>query len=303
ASCSPISSSWCKSSTAPNSWRRKPRAISSATRASPTARSIRCANIWAASKTTSCARSWCAPARCASSARAAANGGGCCRAWRSSSSARTWTGSRARARPVTRPQCKPGTMANDYRIRPMTREEVGLAIDWAAAEGWNPGLNDAPCFYAADPRGFLMGYWGEEPVASISVVKYGADFGFLGFYIVKPAFRGRGLGFALWQAGMASLAGRNVGLDGVVAQQDNYRESGFTLAWRNIRHEGVGGGRVPADPRIVPLAALPFETVRAYDRLFFPADRGTFLQCWIAQPGSTAIGFMAGDRLEGYGVL
>src|SRR6185369_328610 len=43
--------------------------------------------------------------------------------------------------------------------------------------------------------------------------------------------------------------------------------------------------------------------VRAYDRLFFPADRGTFLQCWIAQPGSTAIGFMAGDRLEGYGVL
>ncbi|HXD42430.1 MAG TPA: GNAT family N-acetyltransferase [Ramlibacter sp.] len=194
-------------------------------------------------------------------------------------------------------------MANDYRIRPMTREEVGLAIDWAAAEGWNPGLNDAPCFYAADPRGFLMGYWGEEPVASISVVKYGADFGFLGFYIVKPAFRGRGLGFALWQAGMASLAGRNVGLDGVVAQQDNYRESGFTLAWRNIRHEGVGGGRVPADPRIVPLAALPFETVRAYDRLFFPADRGTFLQCWIAQPGSTAIGFMAGDRLEGYGVL
>jgi len=194
-------------------------------------------------------------------------------------------------------------MANDYRIRPMTREEAGLAIDWAAAEGWNPGLNDAPCFYAADPQGFLLGLWGEEPVASISVVKYGSDFGFLGFYIVKPAYRGRGLGFALWQAGMASLAGRNVGLDGVVAQQDNYRKSGFALAWRNIRQEGVGGGEAPADTRLVRLASLPFETVRAYDQPFFPADRSTFLRCWLAQPGSTAIGFVESGRLKGYGVL
>lgn len=194
--------------------------------------------------------------------------------------------------------------ADDFRIRPMTRDELALALDWAAAEGWNPGLHDAPCFYAADPRGFLLGLQGEEPVACISVVKYGADFGFLGFYIVKPGFRGRGLGRSLWQAGMASLAGRNVGLDGVVAQQDNYRKSGFALAWRNIRQEGVGGGEAPpSDSRLVPLAALPFETVRDYDRLFFPADRAVFLQCWITQPGNAAIGFVDDDRLQGYGVL
>ena len=32
-----------------------------------------------------------------------------------------------------------------------------LAIDLAAAEGWNPGLNDAECFFAADVNGFLIG--------------------------------------------------------------------------------------------------------------------------------------------------
>ena len=41
---------------------------------------------------------------------------------------------------------------------------------------------------------------------------------------------------------MTHLSGRTVGLDGVVAQQDNYRRSGFALAWRNARYEGLGTG-------------------------------------------------------------
>ena len=39
----------------------------------------------------------------------------------------------------------------------MRREEVAFAIDLAAREGWNPGLHDAECFFAADPDGFLIG--------------------------------------------------------------------------------------------------------------------------------------------------
>jgi hypothetical protein len=185
----------------------------------------------------------------------------------------------------------------------MQREEIGIAVEWAAAEGWNPGVHDAPCFHAADPSGFLIGLLGDEPVATISVVKYASAFGFLGFYIVKPDWRGQGHGLAIWNAGMASLAGRNVGLDGVIAQQDNYRKSGFALAWRNVRHEGLGGGQVEADPRIVPLSTLPFDVVRACDAPFFPADRSAFLRCWITQPGSTAVGFVEDGRLKGYAML
>jgi ribosomal protein S18 acetylase RimI-like enzyme len=100
---------------------------------------------------------------------------------------------------------------------------MDIAIDWAAAEGWNPGLYDADCFRAADPDGFLVGLLGDEPVATISVVKYGDSFGFLGFYIVKPAYRGQGYGRQIWDAGLAYLKGRTVGLDGVLAQQGNYQ--------------------------------------------------------------------------------
>lgn len=191
----------------------------------------------------------------------------------------------------------------NYSIRTMTRDEIGIAVEWAAREGWNPGLHDADCYAMADPDGFLIGLLGDEPIASISVVKYGDAFGFLGFYIVKPEYRGQGYGLQIWNAGLQTVEGRNVGLDGVVAQQDNYRKSGFKLAYRNIRYEAVGGGAAPADARIVHLSSLPFETVNAYDQPFFPEDRSGFLKAWITQPGCEALGIVDQGRLSAYGVI
>jgi ribosomal protein S18 acetylase RimI-like enzyme len=191
----------------------------------------------------------------------------------------------------------------NYIVRNMTRTELDLAVEWAAAEGWNPGLHDADSFYAADPNGFLIGLLDDEPIAVISVVKYGADFGFLGFYIVKPEYRGQGYGLKIWNAGMESLQGRNVGLDGVVAQQENYKRSGFQLAYNNRRYEGSGGGEVDSDAQLVPLSYLAFDTVAAYDQPFFPADRTTFLRHWLTLPESTVLGWMQDDQLAGYGMV
>lgn len=191
----------------------------------------------------------------------------------------------------------------DYLIRTMTRQELDIAIDWAAIEGWNPGLYDADCFYAADPGGFLIGLVGDEPVSVISVVKYGEAFGFLGFYIVKPEYRGKGYGMQIWNAGLEYLAGRTIGLDGVVAQQNNYMKSGFVWAHANVRYQGIGGGYCQADSEVVPLASLPFDEVCAYDRALFPEPRREFLQRWIKQPESTALGILRDRQLAGYGVL
>ncbi|MEM1094470.1 MAG: GNAT family N-acetyltransferase [Bacteroidota bacterium] len=188
-------------------------------------------------------------------------------------------------------------------IRTMTPRDVALALDWAAAEGWNPGLHDASLYPLADPTGFLIGYLGETPVATISVVKYGDGFGFLGFYIVAPAYRGRGYGLHIWQAGMEYLQGRNVGLDGVIEQQENYRRSGFTLAYSNIRYAGTATPAFPQHADIVDVATIPFEAIQTYDRAFFPEDRDAFLKAWIAQPDSHGYGVMTDGRLCGYGII
>jgi GNAT superfamily N-acetyltransferase len=199
---------------------------------------------------------------------------------------------------------------NNYSIRSMTRSEVDIAIDWAAQEGWNPGLHDADCYYAADPNGFLVGLLDDTPIAAISVIRYGETFGFLGFYIVHPEYRGQGYGIQIWNAGLNYLADRNIGLDGVVDQQDNYRRSGFTLAYRNIRFDGIGGAISEASPAaevgteaVVNLTRLPLDVLEAYDRPFFPDDRGRFIRTWVQQPDCHALGILDAGVLAGYGVI
>ena len=64
-------------------------------------------------------------------------------------------------------------------IRTLSLQELRVLIDWAAAEGWNPGLEDAAMFQAADPEGFIGAFVGSDMVAAISAVAYGRDFGFI----------------------------------------------------------------------------------------------------------------------------
>ena len=191
-------------------------------------------------------------------------------------------------------------------------------VDRAAAEGWNPGLGDAAAFRAADPEGFLVAVEYGEPVASISVVRYGTTHGFLGFYIVRPDKRGRGIGWRLWQTGMARLDGRTVGLDGVVDQQENYRRSGFAFAWRNIRYTSRTVASPPnaeapqqsaeAGNPVTSLSGPPdegtFAALAALDRRHFGSDRDAFLRVWLTAPGhSTALARETPDGpVVGYGV-
>lgn len=187
-----------------------------------------------------------------------------------------------------------------FRVRAVGRDEMGLFFEWAKGEGWNPGRHDGPCFHDADPHGILLAELHGQPVASISCVRYNDDFGFLGLYIVRPEFRGRGLGLRLWTAGIARIAGCNVGLDGVVAQVANYERSGFHFSHYHIRHAGALVGK--SEPGLVRLDAVPFADVLAYDRECFPAPREAFLRSWIAQPESAAIGMIREGKLAGFGV-
>jgi GNAT superfamily N-acetyltransferase len=192
---------------------------------------------------------------------------------------------------------------NGLHIRPMRPDEISIALNWAAAEGWNPGFADGACFAATDPEGFLIGELDGAPAATVSCVNYGASFAFLGFYIVREDLRGRGYGLRMWNAAIAHAGPRVIGLDGVLAQQQNYRKSGFKLAYANVRYGGtVAAPNVP-QAGIIALTEVPLPTVEAYDATVFPAPRNAFLRAWIGSPGHVGHALVRDGRLAGWGVI
>jgi GNAT superfamily N-acetyltransferase len=193
------------------------------------------------------------------------------------------------------------TPRDQFVIRRAERDEIPQILAWAAAEGWNPGYNDADCFYQTDPEGFFLAELAGEPIGSLSAVVYDEAFAFLGCFIVRSEHRYCGFGMHLSQVYREHVGDRNAGLDGVVAMQRTYGRLGFQIAHRNIRFGGLAEGH--SHPKVVGLTRLPLDEVSIYDRRHFPAARPDFLQAWIHQPGAAALGVMRDGHLAGYGVI
>ncbi|HOM16303.1 MAG TPA: GNAT family N-acetyltransferase, partial [Thermoguttaceae bacterium] len=180
-------------------------------------------------------------------------------------------------------------------------QEVQLALDWGVQEGWNTGLYDAECFYAADPEGFFLGLLGGEPIAAGFAVIYNDFFAFFGGDIVRPEYRGQGYGMRLIQVKQTYVGRRNIGLDAVPGMAEKYMRLGFREAFRNVRYEAKAVGQ--DRPGIVDLRRIPFREVAAYDTVHFGAARVGFLRRWINQPDSFALGAIRQGRLAGFGVV
>ena len=195
-------------------------------------------------------------------------------------------------------------MTDDARIRRLDRADLPTVLDWAAAEGWNPGLHDADAFFAADPDGFLGLEVDGEPAVSVAVVRYSDTFAFVGFYICRPDLRGLGLGLELFDAALDRRVAITLGLDGVLEQEPNYARDGFVTAHHSIRF----GGTVEldrADDGVRELGGADIDSLVAFERELhvFPAPRHAFLTRWITAPGSSACAVGGGDRVDGYGVV
>jgi hypothetical protein len=190
-------------------------------------------------------------------------------------------------------------------IRPLTRPELDTMVDWAAAEGWNPGLHDADAFFATDPDGFFGLDIDGELGVTLSVVHYDATFAFMGFYICRPELRGHGLGLELFEAGLARGDVTTLGLDGVLEQEPNYARDGFVTAHHSVRYGGTVDLPAPTDAGFRTLGPADLDALVAFEcaARVFAAPRRTFLERWITAPGTTACAASEGVDIDGYGVV
>ncbi|MGE9291980.1 MAG: GNAT family N-acetyltransferase, partial [Puniceicoccales bacterium] len=180
-------------------------------------------------------------------------------------------------------------------VRPMLRDELETAVEWAAREGWNPGLRDADVFWETDPEGFLAAEVGGRMVGCGSMVSYDGDYGFVGFFIVEPGRRHEGIGFPHLGGALLESARKRlkpsapVGIDGVFAAQEAYARYGFVFSHRNLRMAGIGQAATPAG-YLSELSCVPFSEVEACDFRHFGFSRRRFLERWIKPAGGLALG-------------
>lgn len=193
------------------------------------------------------------------------------------------------------------------QFKNLNKEQLAILVGWAAEEGWNPGLNDVEAFWAADSEGFMGCFLDDEMIAGGSIVLYNKSLGFMGLFIVRPAYRGRGLGEKLWNLRKQRLLSRlhkgaTIGMDGVVAMQPFYEKGGFEIAFRDERYERMGEA-FEAHPDIRALTEQDFVPVCHYDQRCFGAGRVSFLRSWLTLPTHQTFMYSKGDKIQGYAVL
>ncbi|MCA8926578.1 MAG: GNAT family N-acetyltransferase [Alphaproteobacteria bacterium] len=187
-------------------------------------------------------------------------------------------------------------------FRTGTPSDLATMINWAADEGWNPGLDDANPFFASDPDGFFVAEMDNRSVASISVVNHNADFAFLGFYICHPDYRGQGIGMGLWTHAMAHAGNRTVGLDGVADQEANYAKSGFVRTGASMR---MAGSLSPQDDaRVRRMQDGDLDRLLMLDAKANGFSRPGFLTSWLAETQSRrSVVLGDADDITGFATL
>lgn len=193
--------------------------------------------------------------------------------------------------------------SNIPTVRNMSRSELDVAVEWALKEGWNPGIHDADCFWAQDPNGFFVETLGDKIIATISAVRYGETYGFMGFYIVKPEFRGKGHGMKLFNHAWKYLGNRNIGGDGVIENLPKYAKVGLKLEHYNARYEGKGCGSNKLQANVVPVSMLNIKDLFNYDGSVFGFPRNKFLKLWINRLETKTLGYVKNGQLKGYGAI
>ncbi|KAG8177113.1 hypothetical protein JTE90_008222 [Oedothorax gibbosus] len=125
-------------------------------------------------------------------------------------------------------------MANEipnYTIRPMRRDEIPDVLELWRDTGLSEGTHSLDTWYSHDPEGFFVAVTDDGTViGACAGVLQNEDLAFVGLYVVKDNYRRRGIGMKIWSAVMERIGDRNVGVNPVPEQLENYRDkSGFPV--------------------------------------------------------------------------
>ena len=195
-------------------------------------------------------------------------------------------------------------MQGTPHINVLTKDEVSTMYQWIEQEGWNPGIHDAATFYKAFGDGLIGVKLDDQLVGVSAVFKHNARYASFGNYLVKPEFRGQGLGLLMTRRRLHMAGYRNLSLDGVLKNEAIYRSVGFRTAHINQRFQFQWQHAPEAlHPSVRNLKDVRLLELLDYEKRLFPCKRKAYLKAWVTQPDVSAFCFISQKTIHGFGVL
>ncbi|WP_133405510.1 GNAT family N-acetyltransferase [Parashewanella tropica] len=180
-------------------------------------------------------------------------------------------------------------MREDLVFREASQDEISQLFDGIISEGWNPGIHDIHTYPDCESTHFLVALHQNQPVSFISYIIYQQHYAFVGCYLVPdPKQRGKGFGLAIvnhLHDKLKNLGVSLIGVDGVVAQCDNYAKKGLIDAYlhRQFYYQVQGNETVEES---VSLSCPDIAILAAFESKFVPEPRLPFWQTWAVNDPS-----------------
>ena len=200
-------------------------------------------------------------------------------------------------------------MTSFLRILPLEKDDIPVVTVWAQQEGFAPGVGDVAIYRHTDRQGIWMGWLGNERIGCITGVRYNAAYGFIGLYLVCPAWRGRGYGLKLWRHALEHLGDLPcVGVEAAPDRLDDYASWGFQPASATVRWQVISDGESSCGQdkggewQLLEGAAIPLSAVQRFDAQREPTPRPHFLAQWLNHPAGSVLALVdAQGRCHGFG--
>lgn len=189
----------------------------------------------------------------------------------------------------------------------LRQADLADAVSLGANEGWNQTEADWRRIQRLCPQGCFAAHSPTVLVGTVTTIHYQQDLAWLGMMLVKPEYRGRGIGRRLINAALdyCKDAGiKTVKLDATPAGKPLYTSCGFTSEATVERWERVAQSKRAPFPGVVGFDDSMHRQLYDLDREAFGADRRELLDRLMAEGwGEAAIVARSSTlTLAGYGL-
>jgi ribosomal protein S18 acetylase RimI-like enzyme len=186
----------------------------------------------------------------------------------------------------------------------MERGDVLSALSLCRSAGWNQLSRDWEIFLALAPRGNRVCLNEDgNVVGTVTTIRYGDHFAWIGMVLVDPAHRRKGIGSGLLDQALNVLNdAKCVRLDATPEGRQVYTKLGFEDEYQLSRMvvKSADLKKLITSSRVTDLTAQDLEALRSEDNKVFGADRASLLSWMRDGRPDLAFKVVNKDRIEGF---